>query len=210
MNKQSSEESQIIEDFLKALRDQARGVPTHTEEEHLYRIRTIHQTKSELVAPFMGLTFHWFFWVAVDCFAGSESVLAASVCLVNGIEASIRAVEAVEKNYDLDTEMHRTKSLSNAQLRKLRDYGIDISVFSFSDEADFNSNIEKNDGQSQVKLVALRNAINHGNLTGYIVAPEELQGDKIFVPNFLEQDFKDLFLISHRWGKEYSSWKGRK
>lgn len=148
-----------------------------------------------------GAETHWYFIEGALAFQ-EKLYIAASLCFINGIEASIRTL-LMYLNESQIPEQLSGATLSNPLLLKAKKAGMNVEVLAFPMESEFLKKIETKD---HVELVRTRHNICHGNLFEYFqknTATEEI----IFTPECMIQISTILKNISENWAKEIFRFK---
>jgi len=143
--------------------------------------------------------FHWHFTQGLQAL-DSELYVPGTVCLLNGIEASIRITMYQLDDPDIPEPEDLGSTLSNSLLRQAREVGIDVGTLQFPEETDFEEKIEtRNDN---VKVVSLRHDLAHGNVLEYV--NRDLN---FFTPECLREVSSQLRVVTENWIDEIAAYR---
>lgn len=146
---------------------------------------------------------HWFFIQAMQCL-DQELYIPATSSLLNGIEATLRIYVQRYSGEKIDwaVEPSAYRVLSNTLILQAQALGLSVDRLAFPGEKDFNQKLlSVKPNRQDVRLVALRNNICHGNVWEFL---KDFSGkrDIIFVPELLKPVAIQLLEISEGWAVE--------
>ncbi|MEG4248229.1 hypothetical protein [Microcoleus sp. Pol10D4] len=164
------------------------------------------QPNDGLFFALRGSEMHWFFVQGAQALR-KELYIPGVLSLINGIEATLRITihQLAGKSFNEDVSDY--KLLSNSLINKAGDKGMPILALAFPGESDFSANLATTKpNRVDVKIVALRNDLCHGNVTPFL--NRELGEDLIFfTPECLRETSQILLSVSKQWVEELSRFR---
>lgn len=143
--------------------------------------------------------FHWHFtqgFQALD----KELYIPGAVCLLSGIEASIRVTMHQIEQPGLPNPEDLGSTFSNSLLQQAYGVGMEIEALQFPGETDFEEKVQTR--SNHVKIVQLRHSLAHGNVLGYVNCDLDL-----FTPECLRDDCSSLKAIAKVWIDEIATYR---
>ncbi|WP_141491742.1 hypothetical protein [Longimonas halophila] len=143
--------------------------------------------------------FHWHFtqgFQALD----QDLYIPGAICLLSGIEASIRVTLHQIEQPDLPRSEDLGSTFSNSLLRQAREVGINTKTLQFPGETDFDQRVQtRND---HVRIVQLRHNLAHGNVLDHVNRDLDL-----FTPECLREVCSDLQGSTKEWIAEIANFR---
>jgi len=157
-------------------------------------------------AHLRGSEMHWFFVQGAEALR-KELYIPGVLSLINGIEATLRITIHQLAGKSFNEDMSDYKWLSNNLINQGGDKGMPILALAFPGESDFIANLATTKpNRVDVKIVALRNDLCHGNVTPFL--NRELGEDLIFfTPECLRETSQILLSVSKQWVEELSRFR---
>jgi hypothetical protein len=146
------------------------------------------------VAHLRGSAMHWFFVQGAKALR-KDLYIPGVLSLINGIEATLRITIHQLEGKSVNEDMSDYKLLSNTR------------SLAFPGESDFIANLATTKpNRVDVKIVALRNDLCHGNVAPFI--NRELGEDILFfTPECLRETSQILLSVSKQWVEELSRFR---
>jgi hypothetical protein len=162
------------------------------EERSIYKAESIlPKLKEILLSYFKDASLHWYFIEGLEAFYNGLYV-ASSCAILNGIETKLKLLNNPRNPQDA-----LEGTLTRGLVQKLWKKGIPLNDLLLDD---YDRTII-NKPNPEIKIVKLRNHLNHGNKMDFF---QEYEGNKIFVPECLLDINKSLISAIFAWGQALS------
>ncbi|MEG3987693.1 hypothetical protein QUA13_11175 [Microcoleus sp. S28C3] len=157
-------------------------------------------------AHLRGSEMHWFFVQGAQALR-KDLYIPGVLSLINGIEATLRITIHQLAGKSFNEDLSDYKLLSNTLINQAGDKGMPILALAFPGESDFIENLATTKpNRVDVKIVALRNDLCHGNVTPFL--NRELGEYLIFfTPECLRETSQILLSVSKQWVEELSRFR---
>jgi hypothetical protein len=152
----------------------------------------------DILDALRGAEMHWYFVQGIEALY-QQLYLPGILALLTGVEASLRVTMHQLHDFNFESELSDYRVLSNLLILQAREEGLPIEQLAFPGEDDFLTKLQtKKPNRVDVKIVALRNDLAHGNVLDFI--SRDLGEDcSFFTPECLLDIADDLLFVSYQW-----------
>jgi len=160
----------------------------------------------DILDALRGAEMHWYFVQGIEALY-QQLYLPGILGLLTGIEASLRVTMHQLQDFNFESELSDYRVLSNLLISQAGEEGLPIEQLAFPREDDFLAKLQtKKPNRVDVKIVALRNDLAHGNVSDF-VNRDLGENCYFFTPECLLSIADDLLFVSSRWAIQLGTFR---